>query len=138
MVRGRVDTTAPQTRARRSGLIAAIVVGLVAGALMCTGVTGPAHAQANEVGEPARSSMAQPAATDVHAAHASHTPPAGSTNDHEMPTHHHAGMACLVDIDLRVADLDVAIVAEPNGDPDTSPTTSQSFGPEPPVPRPTS
>ena len=133
MSQGRTDTWATRMPARRSSLITAIVVGLVAGALACTGITGSSEGRADDVDPPSESTMSGPPGAHADPAH-----PPGPTNDHDVPGLHHAGMACLVDVTLRVADLEVAIVTEPSCVPETPPARSYSSGPEPPVPRPSS
>lgn len=125
---------ATRTCDRRSRLVtaAAIVVGLVFGVLTCAGIADPSTAQAHGTGSmPAAAAHSPSVPADSAHAHA-----AEGTGDGDTPVDHHASMACLVDITLQIADLDVVMTSEPNADPAACAAMSYAFGPEPPVPRP--
>ena len=126
VILGVAHTSGSRTPDRRSHLAAAtaIVVGLLLGALTCTGASG------------ATAAAQQPSAIsadDVHEHPAEH--PAEHTDGHGTAGQHHVNMACLVDITLRIADLDVVIVSQPTAGSESCSAISRFFGPEPPVPR---
>lgn len=111
-------------RRRRSSVVAAaaIVGGLLIGALTCSGFTGSGHAHAS----------ADVSMSTAHVRPADHV---GHDGGSDVVVPHHASMACLIDITLRVADLEVMLVSEPNAEPETISVPLIFSGPEPPVPR---
>ena len=121
MILGIAHTYGSRTRVRRSHLAAAtaIVVGLLLGGLTCIGASEAV-------------ASTQPSAVS---AGGMHEHPAEHTDGHGTVDQHHANMACLVDITLRITDLDVVIVSQPTAGSESCSVTSRFFGPEPPVPR---
>ncbi len=106
----------------------AIVVGLLTGALACAANSNSTDALSSGGHSP----TAQRTAISGDSVHAH---PAEHTDGHGTADQHHANMACLVDITLRIADLDAVIVSQPTAGSESCSVTSRFFGPEPPVPR---
>ena len=109
----------------------AIAVGLVVGALTCANgsiASGAAPGGSSAIGITAVATMP----SDAHAAHGS-----AMETDHTEHSegHAHPGMACLINVSLRVAGLDVSMVDDAmTALPDVF-AVDHPIAPEPPVPR---
>jgi hypothetical protein len=126
-----------------STIVVAVVVGMFVGTLDCAAAESPGHRAGFQVDQ----HTTEDAIATVDERHQPHASPvehgvtdtADDTADRHGADgangHAHPGMTCLVDIDLRFADLDVSVIADDTPSVANWMPSEPTAQPEPPVPR---